>query len=153
MTQPLRILFVEDVPADQELAERQLSVEGLEFISMRVETKDAFIQALENFKPDLILSDYSMPEFDGMQALKLIQALHLDIPFILLTGSLNEETAVECIKAGASDYVIKEHLHRLPFAMREALKKKSRLKKRCAKAKLNLRRCLKQPMLENRSHC
>jgi PAS domain S-box-containing protein len=124
MTQPLRILFVEDVPADQELAERQLSVEGLEFISMRVETKDAFIQALENFKPDLILSDYSMPEFDGMQALKLIQALHLDIPFILLTGSLNEETAVECIKAGASDYVIKEHLHRLPFAMREALKQR-----------------------------
>ncbi|HEX7394835.1 MAG TPA: PAS domain S-box protein [Anaerolineaceae bacterium] len=122
MTQPLRILFVEDLPTDQELAEWQLRAEGLDFISLRVETRDAFLQALDDFQPNLIISDYAMPEFDGMQALELTRQLKSDIPFIILTGSMNEDTAVECIKAGASDYVIKEHVHRLPFAVQEALK-------------------------------
>jgi PAS domain S-box-containing protein len=99
-----------------------LRAEGLELVSTRVETREAFLQALKEFQPDLIISDYSMPEFDGMQALKLTQELHRNIPFIVLTGSRNEDTAVECIKAGAYDYVIKEHMHRLPFAVKEALK-------------------------------
>ena len=123
-TQPLRILFVEDLPTDQELAAWQLRDGGLDFTSIRVETSDSFLQALDDFQPDLIISDYSMPEFDGMRALKLTQQLNRDIPFILLTGSMNEETAVDCIKAGASDYVIKEHIHRLPFAVNDALRKK-----------------------------
>ncbi len=127
MSQPLRILFVEDLPTDQELAEWQLHAEGLEFISLRVETQDAFLHALDEFQPDLIISDYSMPEFDGMQALKLTQEMKRVIPFIVLTGSMNEDTAVECIKAGASDYVIKEHIHRLPFAVQEALKQQQTL--------------------------
>lgn len=116
MTRPLRILFVEDLPSDQELAEWQLRTGGLDLISLRVETQDAFLQALDEFQPDLIISDYSMPEFNGMQALKLTLELNREIPFIVLTGSMNEETAAECIKAGASDYVIKEHIYRLPFA-------------------------------------
>ncbi len=122
MPDPLRILFVEDLPTDQELAAWQLRAGGLDFISRRVETQNGFLQALDEFHPDLVISDYSMPEFDGKQALKLVFELNCEIPFIVLTGSVNEETAVECIKAGASDYVIKEHMHRLPFAVKEALK-------------------------------
>ncbi len=123
MTQPLRILFVEDLPTDQELAARQLSACGMDFISQRVETQDGFLQALDDFQPDLIISDYTMPEFNGMQALELTLELKRDIPFIVLTGSMNEETAADCIKAGATDYVIKEHIHRLAFAVQNALKK------------------------------
>jgi|GEM_PF-6001960 len=122
MSQPLRILFVEDILANQELAERQLRAERLEFVSLRIETRNAFLKALDDFQPGLIISAYAMPEFDGMQALKLTQQLHSDIPFIVFTDLVNVDTAVECIKAGACDYVIKEHAQRLPFAAREALR-------------------------------
>lgn len=122
MAQPLRILFVEDLPSDKELAERQLRDAGIALVSERVETQDDFIEALERFKPDLVISDYALPEFDGMMALKLTQELRPDLPLILLTGSMNEDTAVACMKAGAADYVIKEHIHRLPFAVLEAIR-------------------------------
>jgi PAS domain S-box-containing protein len=88
---------------------------------MRVDTREEFIKALNEFKPDIIISDYMMPSFNGLQALKEVKKSNPEIPFILCTGSINEETAVECIKAGATDYVIKEHLTRLPFAVKEAL--------------------------------
>ena len=87
---------------------------------------DDLVNALqEEFKPDLIISDYMMPTFNGLQALKIVNELDPDIPFILCTGSVNEETAVKCIKAGALDYVIKEHMTRLPFAVKEALEQVS----------------------------
>jgi PAS domain S-box-containing protein len=118
---PIRILFVEDVPYDVELAERALRKEGLAFMAARVETRDDFLTALADFQPDLVVSDYSMPEFDGMQALRLSLAHDAALPFIVLTGSLNEETAAACIKAGATDYILKDRIARLPFAVREAL--------------------------------
>jgi PAS domain S-box-containing protein len=121
---PFRILFVEDLPSDAELAEREIRKSGLEFTPRTVDTKDAFLSALEEFQPDVIVSDYKMPEFDGMEALKLSLERDATIPFIVLTGSMNEETAVECMKAGATNYVIKEHIARLPFAIREALEQK-----------------------------
>ncbi len=124
----IKILFIEDVPSDKELAEMELRKEGIVFISEVVETKNDFIQALNVFKPDLIISDYSLPSFDGMQALTIAKEFYPTVPFILYTGSLNEETAVECIKAGAWDYVIKEHSARLPFAVKEAMEKKAKLK-------------------------
>lgn len=120
----LRILIVEDVPSDAELAERELRNSGFQYTSVRVDTKEAFLKALEDFQPHLIISDYAMPEFDGMQALMLSLEYDAKLPFIVLTGSMNEETAVACMKAGATDYVIKDHLARLPFAVREALEKK-----------------------------
>jgi len=120
----LRILIVEDTPTDAELAERELRRGGLSFNAIRVETKEAFLRALEEFCPDLIISDYAMPHFDGMQALELTLQHDPTLPFIVLTGSMNEETAVECMKAGAADYVIKEHITRLPFAVKEALERK-----------------------------
>ncbi|MBU1706081.1 MAG: HD domain-containing phosphohydrolase [Pseudomonadota bacterium] len=122
--QPLRILFVEDLPTDAELAERELRKAGISFTSMRVETKEAFLKALEDFRPDLIVSDYAMPEFDGMQALKLSLEYDPNLPFIIFTGSMNEETAVACMKAGATDYVIKERMKRLPMAVAGGLEQK-----------------------------
>jgi two-component system cell cycle sensor histidine kinase/response regulator CckA len=123
----LRILFVEDVPSDFELAERELKKGGIQFTPIRVETKDAFLNALNDFKPDLIISDYALPEFDGMQALTLAKENSPLIPFIVLTGSMNELTAVACMKAGATDYVIKEHRKRLPFAVNEAIEQQKLL--------------------------
>jgi PAS domain S-box-containing protein len=119
----LRILFVEDLPSDTELAVRELRSAEIQFDYIRVETKDAFIAALDDFKPDFIISDYSMPEFDGMQALKLSLKHNPFLPFIILTGSRNEDTAVACMKAGATDYVIKGHTSRLPYAVQEAMER------------------------------
>jgi PAS domain S-box-containing protein len=119
----LRVLFVEDRVADFELAERVLRRGGLDLTSMRVDTKAAFLAALADFAPDIVISDYSMPAFDGMSALRLAKASDPYLPFIVLTGATNEDTAVECMKAGAGDYVIKEHMARLPFAVREAIER------------------------------
>jgi PAS domain S-box-containing protein len=120
----VRILFVEDLPFDNELAEWELRNEGLRFTSIRVETQEEFLKALEEFHPDLIISDYSLPNFDGLKALKIALKHDPSLPFILLTGSMNEETAVDCMKVGATDYVLKERIKRLPFAVREALEQK-----------------------------
>ncbi|HEX7615913.1 MAG TPA: response regulator [Thermoanaerobaculia bacterium] len=119
----IRILHVEDVPADAELAERELIKAGITFDIRRVETREAFLAALADFAPDLILSDYRLPEFDGMQALLLAKEHASDVPVIITTGSVNEETAVDCMKAGAVDYVLKEQLGRLGTAVRSALER------------------------------
>ena len=129
VVETLRVLFVEDIPADVELAERVLKRGGLDMTSMRIDTKEAFLAALSDFGPDIVISDYSMPAFDGMSALNLATERDPSLPVIILTGSMNEDTAVECIKAGATDYVIKEHMTRLPFAVKEAMEqRKSRLR-------------------------
>ena len=117
----LRILFIEDLTSDVELAVLELRKEKLKFEHTTVCTRVDLIKALKKFKPDLVISDYMMPAFNGLQALKEVKEFDPEIPFILCTGSINEETAVECIKAGAEDYVIKEHITRLPFAVKEAM--------------------------------
>lgn len=117
----LKILFVEDVPSDVDLAVITLKKEKLEFEHTIVCTRNDLLNALEKFSPDLIISDYQMPAFNGLEALRVAKDFDPDLPFILYTGSVNEETAVECLKAGAQDYVIKEHMARLPFAVMEAL--------------------------------
>ena len=127
--EPIRILFVEDLPSDIEIAERTLKKSGMSFASDHVETETALIEAFRANKPDIIISDYSMPVFDGMTALLLAKKLDPYIPFIILTGSMGEDTAVACMKAGANDYVIKEHLSRLPFAIQEALEHSALLKR------------------------
>jgi two-component system, cell cycle sensor histidine kinase and response regulator CckA len=133
----LRILFVEDVPFDAELAERELRREGFIFTSLRAETKEDFLDGLQRHQPDLIISDYSLPEFDGLQALTLSLEHDHDLPFIILTGSLNEETAVSCLKSGAWDYILKENTARLPHAVRSALDQRAdRLAKREAEVAL-----------------
>lgn len=124
MTQELKILFVEDLPTDVELAKRTLTKEGIIFQSRVVDTEADFLQELKNYLPDIIISDYQMPQFNGIRALKLRLEKCSATPFILLTGSVNEEIAVECMKSGATDYIIKEHIARLPLAVKDALEKK-----------------------------
>ena len=117
----LRILFVEDLPTDFEIAKREISREKISYTHMVVDTPEGFKKALAEFKPDIIICDYAMPKFDGMSALKIARSQPNYIPFIILTGSMSEETAVACMKAGADDYVLKEKIRRLPFAVREMI--------------------------------
>lgn len=123
MSTELKILFVEDVQTDAELAMRNLVRGGIKFQSRVVETETDFLRELDEFSPDLIISDYKMPKFDGMTALNLTLEKRPNIPFLLLTGSINEEIAVECIKTGATDYILKEHITRLPTAVKDAFEK------------------------------
>jgi PAS domain S-box-containing protein len=123
VSETIRVLIVEDLPTDAELSEREVgkALGACEF--RRVETREAYLAALDEFCPALIVSDYRLPHFDGMNALKLAVERCPDVPFIILTGSMNEDTAVECMKAGAWDYVIKEHVKRLGPAVESALER------------------------------
>jgi two-component system cell cycle sensor histidine kinase/response regulator CckA len=124
VSEPVRILIVEDVATDAELAEREIRQALGSCVFQRVETRPAYLAALETFQPDLIISDYRMPHFDGLTALKLALERVPLTPLIILTGSVNEDTAVECMKTGATDYVIKESIKRLGQAVLRALEQK-----------------------------
>lgn len=160
MTATIRILFLEDLPADAEMAKRELKKAGIEFVGKVVETENDFRNELNGFLPDIIISDYSLPSFDGMSALKIVRKHTHYIPFIILTGSMNEETAVNCMKSGANDYVIKEQIKRLPYAVHEAIEaNKIRLEKEKileelieAKEKAEESDRLKTAFLANMSH-
>jgi signal transduction histidine kinase/CheY-like chemotaxis protein len=121
MRETLSILLVEDVAADAELVERELRAAGMTFTAKRVETRDAFIRALEDFGPDLILADYTLPSFEGMAALAIARERCPDVPFIFVSGTIGEELAIETLKSGATDYVLKGRLSRLVPAVRRAL--------------------------------
>jgi PAS domain S-box-containing protein len=133
----IRILFIEDLPSDYELAKSLLKREGVEFTDIRVENAEDMKREIKSFRPHIFISDYSMPNFDGIKALRIAQELAPDTPFVLLTGSINEETAVECMKSGANDYVLKERMTRLPYAVKEALEQaKAKVSKRKAERAL-----------------
>lgn len=118
----LRVLLVEDQALDAELCEHELRRAGLVFRSQRVYTREAYLQALRSFAPDLILSDFSMPvDLDGLTALALAQEAVAGTPFVFVSGTIGEERAVEAMKAGATDYVLKDHLTRLGPVVRRAL--------------------------------
>ena len=123
MSETTRVLIVEDLPSDAELSEREIrkALGSCEF--RRVEIREEYLAALDDFRPGLIVSDFKMPQFDGLAALKLALERCPDVPFIMVTGSMNEDTAVECMKAGAWDYVIKEHVKRLGPAVQSALER------------------------------
>jgi len=125
MNKELHILILEDIAADAELLEGELRKENISFSSMCVETEEEYIKELKDFNPDVIISDYRLPTFDGMSALKITKEISPSVPFIIATGSLNEEIAVDCIKAGATDYIIKDHPSRLGPAVKAALEKKA----------------------------
>lgn len=122
MENELKILMLEDHEEDAGLVDRMLQKEKVPFKRVRVDTREEFTHALEDFKPDVILSDHSLPQFNSIEALKICQGKKLDAPFILVTGAVSEEFAVSCLKRGADDYVLKSNLSRLPLAIRYALK-------------------------------
>ncbi len=130
-TDPLRILILEDVQMDAELVEYELERARIPFAARRVDTRESFLRELDAFAPDLILSDYTLPRFDGMTALSLARDLAPAVPFLIVTGSVNEETAVGCMKAGATDYLLKSNLARIGPAIEGAL---ARVRARTEKA-------------------
>ncbi len=123
MNAKIRLLLLEDSEADAEIIQRKLAKAGVEFEPLRVETQAGFLAALSDFQPDLILADYSLPQFTALEALRILKEQRIDVPLILVTGSHSEEVAVECIKEGADDYILKDSLKRLPSALLSSLKK------------------------------
>jgi PAS domain S-box-containing protein len=117
----LRVLLLEDNPDDAALAARALSAAGLDCSWERVDTERAFTASLDGGQFDVILCDYNLPSFDGLRALQIVRERDLDVPFILVSGTLGEEAAIESLKLGATDYVLKERLHRLAPVVRRAL--------------------------------
>jgi len=121
-TSPLRILLIEDSLEDTELTVRELKRGGLEFDWRRVDTELALARACSEFEPTMVLSDYAMPGFDGLSALRLVRELRPEVPFIFVSGTIGEETAIQSLRSGANDYILKSNLSRLPTAVKRALR-------------------------------
>ena len=138
MSTSLNLLLLEDSPADAELMIEVLRESGFDPTFRRVESKDAYLRELDQ-PPDFILSDYSMPQFTARDALRLMKERGLDLPFIIVSGCMGEEMAVECMKAGAADYLLKDRLGRLGHAVMQALERKQLIEeKRQAEQRLFL---------------
>jgi signal transduction histidine kinase len=120
MPQPLKVLVVEDNPDDAKMVLQELNRAGFETTAQRVDTEAAFLAGL-NGGLDLILCDYAMPEFSGLRALELLKKRGLDIPFLIVSGAIGEEIAVEAMKLGAADYLFKDRLARLGPSVYQAL--------------------------------
>jgi signal transduction histidine kinase/DNA-binding response OmpR family regulator len=119
---PLHFLLLEDSLLDAELVQLALAEGGIECEVMQVDTRSGFIQALERDRFDLILSDYALPGFDGISALAVAQGMRPDVPFIIVSGTLGEELAIETLKSGATDYILKQRLGRLVPSVKRALR-------------------------------
>src|SRR2546427_12554886 len=122
MAEPLRILVAEDSETDAELVQRELKRGGLDFQSRRVQTESDFRRELDEFQPHLVISDFSMPQFSGPKALAIARESRADIPFIFISGTIGENVAVDMMKAGANDYVMKNNLARLVPALKRELR-------------------------------
>ena len=125
----LRIVHLEDDPADAELVQETLAIEGIDSDITRVQTESEFRNALEQGF-DLILADYTLPSFDGLSALRIVRQIQPDLPFLFVSGTLGEEVAIEALKIGATDYVLKQRLSRLVPAVRRALREAEEIAER-----------------------
>lgn len=139
----LNILLVEDNAPHAELVEHFLRSSGLQFQIARVDTREGFIEHLERNPPDMILSDYALPAFDGYAALAIARERVPHVPFIFVTGTMGEEVAIETLKNGATDYVLKTRLARLGPAVQRALRESADRRER-QRAEDKLRRSLDQ---------
>jgi formate hydrogenlyase transcriptional activator len=119
---PIRILYLEDDPKDADLVQATLEAEGVACEVTRVERESDFLASLKRGGFDLILADYTLPSFDGVSALKITKQFSPEVPFIFVTGTLGEEVAIEALKLGATDYVFKTRLSRIPPAVQRALR-------------------------------
>jgi len=122
MASSCKILILEDNQSDIDLLQRELKKNGFSFISEVVQTRESFENALDNFIPDIILSDYSLPRFDGVSAFQIKQNKSPDIPFIIVSGTIGEERSVELIRDGVTDYALKDKLFSLTPKIYRALK-------------------------------
>jgi PAS domain S-box-containing protein len=123
MADVIKILHIEDLPTDAELVDYELK-KGLDaFEKVVVDNRHDFLKMLGEFEPDIVLSDHSLPSFDSVDALAILKEKKIDVPFILVTATVSEEFAVEIMKQGASDYILKDRLQRLPSAVLNSLEK------------------------------
>lgn len=120
----LKILMLEDSEDDATLIKRILIKENIAFSDERVDTRDEFLEAINRFKPDVVLSDHGLPGFNSREALRICLRERSNTPFILVTGTVSDEYAVSCIREGADDYILKSNLSRLPSAILSAVKKR-----------------------------
>ena len=127
---PIKILFLEDTSSDVDLMKYELKKGNIDFVSIWVETEGAFSEALRNFSPDVILIDYSLPSFDGMKAFKLVRETGVKVPFILVTGNISEQLALDCLSEGVDDFILKSSLGRIPEAVKRAIEKKNNEKEK-----------------------
>ena len=124
MNKDLRILMLEDRPTDAELILRELGRQGIHYTTKQVVTEAEFLEQLGAFQPDLVLADYSLPSYDGLAALASVRKLDVEVPFILVSGTLGEEKAIEAMHCGATDYILKERMSRLGPAVERALRER-----------------------------
>ena len=123
-----RILIVEDNAADAELAIARLRKSGLNFDYKKCQKESQFKQLLKSFDPDIVLSDYNLPQFDGLAALRITREASPDLPFIFLSGAIGDEVAAESLKLGATDYILKDRAERLNSAVERSLRDAERTK-------------------------
>jgi DNA-binding NtrC family response regulator len=123
MRTPLRVLIVEDNDDDAQLVLVRLRRAGYEPDYVRVDSKDSLLKALQRLDWQIVISDYAMPGFSGLEALHILRKYDPNIPFILVSGTVGEETAVEAMRTGANDYIIKDNLTRLVPAIERELRK------------------------------
>lgn len=121
---PLRVLLVEDDADDAELVLRSLRNDGFETTHDVADTREAFTVKIRTAPYDIVLADYNLPQWQGLESIEVLREQGLDIPVVLVTGSLGEVRAVECIKQGAANYVLKDQLTRLPLIVRAALEER-----------------------------
>lgn len=150
--QSLRVLMVEDSPEDAELSLQALRRHGYNVSADIVSEPDEFTEKLSKAVYDVVLSDYDLPEWNGTEVLDQLERLEQDIPFILVTGALDDATAASIIDKGADDYVLKDALSRLPLAVRRVLREKRLLdeRKRSAEERERLIRKLQETLAEVR---
>jgi len=121
MNDPLRVLLVEDSAIDAELALNQIKNANFTVEARRVQIAEDYRWELDQFRPQIILSDFSMPGFSGLEALAIAREFHPHIPFIFVSGTIGEESAIQALKKGATDYVLKSNMLRLPSAVERAI--------------------------------
>src|SRR5580698_9301302 len=143
MSPPLRILHLEDNPADALLVRDQLANDELAADIHHAGGREEFIKALHEGSWDLILADYKLPDYNGLEALKLVRKTFPNLPFILMSGTIGEQAAIESLKSGATDYILKQNRERLPSAIRRAVAEAAERARREA-AEEDLRRSEKQ---------
>jgi signal transduction histidine kinase len=117
----IRVLLVEDSAADAERIERELKTAGIVFTTRRTETRELFLKALQEFRPDIVLSQYKLSQFSALEALDLLRQSRPDIPLLLVTETRSDEEAVECLQKGAARYILKRNLTRLPSELLHTL--------------------------------
>ena len=136
MNEHLKILVLEDNQSDADLLLREINKSGFIFDAEVVQSRETFANALQNFNPSIILSDYSLPSFDAVSAFSITQQVCPDVPFIIVSGTIGEENAVELIKNGVTDYALKDKLFTLPTKISRALTNASEVK---AKQEVDIR--------------